>query len=99
MATYNRHDVVRVPFPFIDREATRNRPALVLSDRASFNAAARHSVMTMITSAEHPRWPLDVPINNLTAAGLPASSLVAARRTLNTDRFSTDLVEGGSRYT
>jgi len=76
MATYSRHDVVRVPFPFTDRTAEKNRPALILSDRTSFNTPAAHSVMAMITSAVHARWPLDVPITDAAAAGLPAPSLV-----------------------
>lgn len=76
MATYSRHDVVRVPFPFTDRTAEKSRPALILSDRATFNAVAAHSVMAMITSAQHTRWPLDVHISDLAAAGLPISSLV-----------------------
>ena len=32
MANYERFDVVRVPFPFTDREAEKNRPVLVISD-------------------------------------------------------------------
>jgi mRNA interferase MazF len=28
--TYKRFDVVRVPFPFSDRNASKNRPALAL---------------------------------------------------------------------
>jgi mRNA interferase MazF len=32
--------------------------------------------MAMITSAEHAPWPLDVPIRDLRAAGLPAPSIV-----------------------
>ena len=76
MATYSRHDVVRVPFPFTDRSAEKNRPALILSDRGSFNTPAAHSVMAMITSAAHAKWPLDVPITDLAKAGLPVASLV-----------------------
>ena len=76
MATYSRYDVVRVPFPFTDRTAQKNRPALILSDRAQFNAPAAHSVMAMITSAAHARWPLDVPIGDLADARLPMPSLV-----------------------
>ena len=76
MATYSRHDVDRVPFPFTDRIAEKNRPALVLSDRAAFNTPAGHSVMAMITSAAHVPWPLDVPITDLRSAGLPVASLV-----------------------
>jgi mRNA interferase MazF len=68
--------VLRVPFPFTDREATKNRPALVLSDPAAFNTPAGHSVMAMITSAANPPWPLDCSIEDLSAAGLPAPSKV-----------------------
>jgi mRNA interferase MazF len=76
MASFERYDVVRVPFPFTDRQAEKNRPALVISDAATFNRPAGYSVMAMITSAGHTPWPLDVPIGDLKAAGLPAPSLV-----------------------
>jgi len=74
--SYRAFDVVRVPFPFTDREATKNRPALVLSDEAAFNTPAGHSVMAMITSAGNAPWPLDCAIGDLRAAGLPAPSLL-----------------------
>lgn len=74
--TFERFAVVRVPFPFTDREAVKNRPALVLSANEDFNAPSGHSVMAMITSAGNPPWPLDCPIVDLTAAGLPAPSKV-----------------------
>ena len=73
---FERFAVVRVPFPFTDRDATKHRPALVLSDAATFNAPAGHSVMAMITSADHSPWPLDCPLADLVAAGLPAPSKV-----------------------
>jgi mRNA interferase MazF len=74
--SYSAFDVVRVPFPFTDRNATKNRPALVLSDDAAFNTPAGHSVMAMITSASNSPWPLDCPITDLQAAGLPSPSLL-----------------------
>ncbi len=73
---FERFTVVRVPFPFTDRNATKNRPALVLSTAAAFNTLSGHSVMAMITSQGNAPWPLDCPIADLTAAGLPAPSLV-----------------------
>lgn len=73
---FERFTVVRVPFPFTDRNATKNRPALVLSNAAGFNTPAGHSVMAMITSQSNAPWPLDCPIVDLKAAGLPAPSLV-----------------------
>ena len=74
--TYERLQVVRVPFPFTDRNAKKNRPALIVSDSERFNAPAGHSVMAMITSAKNSPWPLDVPIGDLELAGLPAASKV-----------------------
>jgi mRNA interferase MazF len=74
--SFEQFAVVRVPFPFTDRAATKNRPALVLSDTAAFNLPAGHSVMAMITSAANAPWPLDCPLTDLAAAGLPAPSLV-----------------------
>lgn len=74
--TFDRFAVVRVPFPFTDRDAARNRPALVLSDRTAFNEASGHSVVAMITSAANPPWPLDCMVTDLSAAGLPAPSKV-----------------------
>jgi mRNA interferase MazF len=68
--------VVRVPFPFTDRQAAKNRPALVLSDGPAFNAPSGHAVMLMITSAANAPWPLDCTLRNLDAAGLPAPSKV-----------------------
>jgi mRNA interferase MazF len=73
---FERFAVVRVPLPFTDHEATRNRPALVLSDPDAFDTPAGHSVMAMITSAANPPWPLDCPIADLGAGGLPAPSKV-----------------------
>jgi mRNA interferase MazF len=74
--SFEPFDVVRVPFPFTDREAAKNRPALVLSVASAFNVPAGHSVMAMITSAANAPWPLDCAIGDLTAAGLPAASKV-----------------------
>ena len=74
--TFERFAVVRVPFPFTDRDAVKNRPALVLSASENFNAAAGHSVMAMITSAGNPGWPLDCLIDDLVSAGLPVPSMV-----------------------
>lgn len=74
--TFERYAVLRVPFPFTDRAATKNRPALVLSDEAAFNAPAGHSLLAMVTSADNAPWPLDCPVTDLASAGLPAPSVV-----------------------
>lgn len=74
--TYRQFDVVVVPFPFTDAEASKRRPALVLSADQTFNRPVGHSVMAMITTASHSTWALDVEITDLTSAGLKAPSIV-----------------------
>lgn len=76
IVTYNNFDVVVVPFPFTDTLGTKKRPALVISDAVAFNTPLRRSVMAMITTTTHSSWVLDVPITDLTSAGLKAASLV-----------------------
>lgn len=77
--TYERGHVVRVPFPFTDRAASKNRPALVLSSACAFNQPAGHVVLAMITSAANAPWPLDCAIEDLAAAGLPAPSVLRCK--------------------
>lgn len=77
--TYERGQVVRVPFPFTDRDAAKNRPALVLSSASRFNTPSGHALLAMITSAKNPPWPLDLPIEDLTSAGLPAPSVIRCK--------------------
>ena len=74
--TYDTCDVDVVPFPFTDCSVSKRRPALVLSDNEVFNEAIGHSVLAMITTRGNSHWPLDIPIENLKAAGLPAPSIV-----------------------
>jgi len=73
---FEGYSVVRVPFPFADRNTSKNRPAVVLSAAEAFNTPAGHSVMAMITSQDNAPWPLDCILMDLAAAGLPAPSRV-----------------------
>ncbi len=62
-------EVVVVPFPFTDRDASKRRPAIILSS-AAFNQASGHAVMAMVTSANQSAWPGDVTLADLAVAGL-----------------------------
>ena len=79
IVTYRQFEVVRVPFPFTDRDSVKNRPALVISASKPFNTPAGHSVMAMITSADNNPWPLDCPLNDLKSAGLSAASVIRCK--------------------
>jgi mRNA interferase MazF len=74
--TYKLFDVVVVPFPFTDQSTDKKRPALVLSDFATFNGVTENCVLAMITSSKNSPWPLDTNIGGIKKAGLPAPSLV-----------------------
>jgi len=76
-----------MPFPFTDRAAVRRRPTLVASRPAPLGSVVRHSVLAMITSAGHRRWPLDVSVSDLRRAGLPAPSVVRMKLLTLDDRL------------
>lgn len=78
----DRYDTVVVPFPFDDAPVTKWRPALVLSGR-TFNADNANTVFAMITTAKKSNWPSDVPIVDLSGAGLRVPCVIRWRlRTL-----------------
>ena len=62
-------DLVRVPFPFTDRQTSKRRPALVLSS-LGFQDDTKHLHLAMIISATHSHWSSDWPIQDFKAAGL-----------------------------
>jgi mRNA interferase MazF len=75
MPIFERGDIIRVPFPYTDRDTRQRRPALVVSAGAlGENEALVWAVM--ITSAENRPWVGDVAIDDHHAAGLPAPSVV-----------------------
>lgn len=76
MPSFERGDVVRVPFPYTDRATRQHRPALVVSDGGIGDGEALLWVV-MITSAENRPWPGDVPLGpRYREAGLPAPSTI-----------------------
>ncbi len=75
MPSFDVWDVVRVPFPYTARPILQHRPALVISAGA-IAGGPRLLWVLMITSVENRRWPGDVEVTELEAAGLPAPSIV-----------------------
>ena len=66
---FKAFDIVAVPFPFADRDATKRRPALVISN-ALFNKQHDQLVLAMITTTTDNVWLSDVSLNNWQKAGL-----------------------------
>jgi len=69
MMTFDRWDVVEVPFPFVDRVKSKTRKAIVVSD-SNFQNLNSACILMMITSATHSKWFGDTPIRDLESAGL-----------------------------
>lgn len=75
MPIFKQGHVVRVPFPYTDRNTRQHRPALVVSDGPVGEGDAFLWV-AMITSAENRAWPGDHVIEAFAQAGLPIPSVV-----------------------
>lgn len=89
MRSFEAGDVVRVPFPYTNRETKQHRPALVISD-GSIGSGMLLWVL-MITSRQNRAWRGDVPIDDEpTQSGLPAPSVV---RTLKLATIETAVAE------
>ena len=82
-------DVVKVPFVYTNRPIQQPRPAMVLAVIRADGMPTMLWVL-MITSAANRRWPGDVPVSDLAAAGLPAASVV---RTAKIGTVDLDIVQ------
>ena len=71
-----KFDIVIVLFPFSDSNNYKKRPALVLSDSEKFNRKINHTILAMITSARHNKWPLDIQIIDRNQTSLPKPSII-----------------------
>ncbi len=75
MPTFERGDIVRVPFPYTNRDTTQYRPALVVSSGTI--ASGMLLWVLMITSSANRSWPKDVSIvSGSDLTGLPAASMI-----------------------
>lgn len=75
MPIFRQGDVVRVPFPYMDRSTREGRPALVVS-HADVGAGGGLLWVSMITSAQNAPWRGDIPIRDEARAGLSAASVI-----------------------
>ena len=75
MRIFKPYSVVVVPFPFTDKDYTKKRPALVVSQE-EYQKYTRHCILAMITSAKQSRWENDIPIHDIKAGSLPGLSVI-----------------------
>ena len=79
MRNYRQGDLVKVPFPYTDRNTRQRRPAFVLSNGP---VKGRRDLLwvVMVTSAENRGWPGDIAIPDHPSSGLPAPSLIGVAK-------------------
>ncbi len=76
MPSFERGDIVRVPFPYTNRPIQQRRPALIVST-TDFSATSHLLWVVMITSAENRPWRGDVSLaDDFARFGLPAPSVI-----------------------
>ena len=91
MPTFEAGDVVRVPFPYTNRETTQRRPALVISNGAI--ASGMLLWVLMITSTSNRSWPGDVRIGSSgETTGLPAPSMVRTLKMATIEASAADRI-------
>jgi mRNA interferase MazF len=74
MTSLTAGDVVWVPFPYVEANRRRSRPAVVLA--SAIGADTDLLWVLMVTNAARTPWPGDVPIADHAALGLPIASKV-----------------------
>jgi mRNA interferase MazF len=78
MQIYKPYSVVTVPFPFTDKDFTKKRPALIVSQE-EYQKYTHHCILAMITSAKQSQWKHDIIIHDIKDAGLPGPSIIRAK--------------------
>ena len=92
MPRFEPGSVVRVPFPYTDRDTRQHRPALVVSS-GGIGDGGRLLWVAMITSAANRSWPDDISLeSDFQSCGLPAPSLVRTAKIATIDIDSADLL-------
>ena len=83
--TYKPYQIVVVPFPFVDKQANKRRPAVILSS-SSFIASHAHLLLAMITTSQKHAWESDVVITDWKTAGFHLPCIIRFKLfTLDTD--------------
>ena len=92
MPAFKRGDVVRIPFPYTDRNTRQHRPGLVVSTGGAGDQAGLIWVV-MITSAANRRWPDDLDLGDRYGdTGLPAPSVVRPSKIATIEAAATERI-------
>jgi mRNA interferase MazF len=87
MPSFERFDVVKLPYPYTNRPVHEHRPGLVV---AVIEEGPGLLWVMMITSAANRAWPGDVVIGDAGAVGLPAPSVIRTAKIATVDAALAD---------
>ena len=76
MTTYNKGDIVLVPFPFSDQTATKKRPAVIISSKSYNNTSSDIVIMAITSKTDKTLTIEECLINNWQDAGLLKLSVI-----------------------
>jgi mRNA interferase MazF len=76
MTTYNKGDIVLVPFPFSDQTATKKRPAVIISSDRYNNTSSDIVIMAITSKTDKNFTTGECLINNWQEAGLLKPSVI-----------------------
>ncbi|OHB97769.1 MAG: growth inhibitor [Planctomycetes bacterium RIFCSPLOWO2_12_38_17] len=76
MTTYNKGDIVLVPFPFSDQTATKKRPAVIISSDRHNNTSSDIVIMAITSKTDKNLTTGECLINNWQDAGLLKPSVI-----------------------
>ncbi|HHT9105952.1 MAG TPA: type II toxin-antitoxin system PemK/MazF family toxin [Candidatus Wujingus californicus] len=76
MTTYNKGDIVLVPFPFSDQTATKKRPAVIISSDRYNNTSSDIVIMAITSKTDKNLTTGECLINNWQDAGLLKPSVI-----------------------
>jgi mRNA interferase MazF len=91
MMRFEAGHVVRVPFPHVETNKRRYRPALIVTDEP-IGPDGLLIWAVMITSAERPSWPGDMAIADRAGAGLPIPSVIRTAKIATVETTSAELI-------
>jgi len=77
--TFSRWDVVAVDYPFIEGDAAKRRPGLIVSTER-LHAAHELYVVAMITTARAGIRKDDIAVTDIAKAGLPVACVIRPAR-------------------
>ena len=91
MTAFEAGDIVRVPFPHVERPVVVPRPAVVVTPQP-VGPGGLLTWTAMVTSAQRKEWPGDIPIADWEGLGLIIASKVRTAKLFTAETAALSLI-------